>query len=85
MPHIVQDTHYVFDGESLLLRFPRIVGRTFDEICQLFTTCYGTVENRTVIFDGGYVVPSTKGSKHIKSKGSKRRLGRKIVPSLHNP
>ena len=49
------------------------------------TTCYGTVENRTVIFDGGYVVPSIKGSKHIKSKGSKRRLGRKIVPSLHNP
>ena len=32
---------------------------------------------------GGYLVPSTKGSKHIRR--SKGRLGRKIVPSVHNP
>ena len=44
---------------------------------------YGTVENITVVFDGGYLAPSTKGSKHIRR--SKGRLGRKIVSSLHNP
>ena len=32
---------------------------------------------------GGYLVPSTKGSKHIRR--SKGRLGRKIVASVHNP
>ena len=70
MSDIVQDTHYVFDGESLLQRLPRTVGRTFDEICQSFKryllSNYGTVENVTVVFDGCYLVPSTKGSKQIR-------------------
>ena len=34
MLHIFQDTHYVFDGESLLQRLPQTIGRRFDEICQ---------------------------------------------------
>ena len=79
MPHIFQDTHYVFAGESLLQRLPLTVGRTFNEMCQsskhYLLNNYGIVENRTVIFDGDYLVPSSKGSKHIKR--SKRRLGRK--------
>ena len=81
MPHIFQDTHYVFDEEPLLQRLPRTVRRTFDQICQSFKhyllNNYGTVENRTVILDGAYLVPSTKGQ-------NKKRLGRKIIPSLHN-
>ena len=85
MPYIFQDTHFVFDGESLLQRLPWNVGRTFDEICQsskhYLLSNYGTVKNRTVILDGGYLVPFTKGRKHIRR--SKRRLGRKLYyPSI---
>ena len=87
MPDIFQDTHYAFDGGSLLQRLPWTVGSTFDEMCQSFKhyllNNYGTVENITVVFDGGFLVPSTKGSKHVRR--SKGRLGRKVVPSLHNP
>ena len=87
MPDIFQDTHYVFDEESLWQRLPRTVGRTFDEMCQsskrYLLNNYGTVENIAVVLMGGYLVPSTKGSKHI--RWSKGRLGRKIVPSVHNP
>ena len=85
IPDIFQETHYVFDGGSLLQRLPWTFGVTFDEICQSFKhyllNNYVTVENITVVFS--YLLPSTKGSKHIRQ--SKGRLGRKIVPSLHNP
>ena len=68
MPNIFQDTHYVFDEGSLLQRLPWTVESTFDEICQSFKhyllNNYGTVENITVAFDGGYLVPSTR-SVHI--------------------
>ena len=68
-------------------RLLQTVGRTFDEICQsskrYLLNNYRTVENITVASDEGYLVPSTKGSKHIRQ--SKGKLGRKIVPSLHNP
>ena len=64
MPDIFQDTHYLFDGGSLLQRFPWTVGRTFDEICQSFKhyllNSYGRSENITVVFDGGYLVPSAR-------------------------
>ena len=87
MPDVFPDTHYAFDGESLLQRLPRNVGRTFDEICQsskhYLLNKHGTVENITVVFDGGFLVPFIKGSKHISRY--KGRLGTKIVPSLHNP
>ena len=87
MPDIFQEAHYIFDGGSLLQRLPWTVGSTFDEICQSFKhyllSNYQTVKNTTVVFDGAYLVPSTKGSKHIgRSKG---RLGRNVVSSLHNP
>ena len=42
-----------------------------------------TVENITVVFDGGCLVPSTIGSKHIRR--SKERLGRNIESSLQSP
>ena len=85
VPDIFQHDHCVFDEESLLQRLSQIFGRTFDEICQ-FSKHLGnnraTVENITVVFDGGYLVPSKKGSKH--TKRNKRRLRRKVVPFLHN-
>ena len=84
---ILQDTHYVLDGGSLLQRLPWTVASTFDEVCQSFknyllNNCR-TAENITVVFDGGYLVPSIKNSTHIRR--SKGRLGRNIVPSLLNP
>ena len=86
MPDIFEDTHYVFDGESLLQRLPRTVRKTFDEIYQsskhYSVKNHRAVENITVVLDGGCLVPPTKGSKHIRR--GKGRLGRKIVPSLHN-
>ena len=86
IPDIVRDTHYVFYDDSLLKRLTRNVERTFDEIFQsvkhILLKKYGTVENIVVVSDGGYLVPSTKGSKHIRR--SKERLRRKTVPSLHN-
>ena len=82
MSDIVQDTHYVFDGESLLQRLPQTVGRTFDEIFQSFKryllSNYGTVENVTVVFDGCYLVPSTKGSKQIRRKGSITKVEKNV-------
>ena len=42
-----------------------------------------TVENITVVFDGGCLVPSKKGSKHIRR--SKERLGINIESSLQSP
>ena len=87
MSDILQDTHYVLDGESLLQKLPWTVGSTFDEICQSFKnglrSNYATAKNVTVVFDGGYLLPSTKDSTHIRR--SKGRLGRKIVLSLRNP
>ena len=72
MPVILQDNHYVFDRWSLLQRLPWTVGSTFDEIFQsvkhYLLRTYETVENIISIFDGGYLVPSTKGSKHIRRK-----------------
>ena len=72
MPDIFQETHYVFDGGSLLQRLPWTFGVMRDEICQSFKhyllNNYVTVENITVVFS--YLLPSTKGSKHIRqSKG----------------
>ena len=87
MPDIFQDAHYDFDGESLLQRLARAARRKLYKIYQsskhYLLNNYGTVENINVVFDGGYLVPSTKGSKHIRR--SKGKLGRKIVSSLHNP
>ena len=86
---ILQDTHYVLDGGwgTLLHRLPWSVGSTFDEIYQSFKNYllnnYGTAENITVVFDGGYLFPSIKDSTHMRR--SKGKLGRKIVPTLHNP
>ena len=65
MPDIFQDTHYVFDEESLWQRLPRTVGRTFDEMCQsskrYLLNNYGTVENIAVVFDGRLLGSFYKG------------------------
>ena len=79
-------THYILDGWSLSQKLPWTAGSTFDEICYSFKSYllnnYRTAENITVIFEG-YLLSSTKDSTHIwRNKG---RLGRKIVPSVHNP
>ena len=59
-----QDIHNVIDGGSMLQRIPTIVGSTCDEICQTYTryllSNYVTADNITVVFDGGYLSPSTK-------------------------
>lgn len=84
---ILQETHYVLDGESSLQRLPQTVGSTLDEICKYFKNYlfsnYGTTENITVVFDGGYQLPSAKYGTYIRR--SKEWLRRKIVSSLHNP
>ena len=74
-------------GEVIVAKTSWTVASTFDEIYQSFKNYllnnYGTVENITIVFDRGYLVPCPKGSKHIRR--SKGRLGRKVVRSLHNP
>ena len=74
-------------GGVIVAKTSWTVASTFDEIYQSFKNYllnnYGTVENITIVFDRGYLVPCPKGSKHIRR--SKGRLGRKVVRSLHNP
>ena len=78
------DPWLFFQSLIVFIRLEEINDASSYELCiRPSSWDYGTVENITVIFDGGYLVPSTKGSKHIRR--SKGRLGRKIVPSLHNP
>ena len=83
-PDFPQGTHYVLDGGSLLQRLPWTVGSTYDEICQSFKNYLlnicGTADDISVVFDGRYLLPSTKDTTHLRR--SKGRLGRKIVPSL---
>ena len=42
---------------------------------------YGTADNITVVFDGGYLLPSTKDTTHLRRSNGK--LGRKVVPALN--
>ena len=71
----------------MLQRIPWVVGNTYDEICQTYThyllSNYGTANNITVVFDGGYLIPSTKDPTHLRRSNGK--LGRKVVPALHTP
>ena len=70
--------HFVLDGGSLLHKVQWSVGQTFEEICKNYWSYiskrYG--HNKMVVFDGGYLQPSTtihQGYKtHQKMQGKKR-------------
>ena len=81
-----QGTRYVIDGGSLLQRIPWVVrmtfGTIFDSYINYLLKHYGSKDNITVVFDGGYLEPSTKDTTHLRR--SKGKLGRLIKPALSN-
>ena len=66
LPDFPEDTHNVIDGGPMLRRVPWVVGSTYDEICETYKhyllSNYRTADNITVVFDGGYLLPSTKAT-----------------------
>ena len=80
-------THYVIDGSSLLQRIPWASGNTYAEIGQSFIHLlqnnYVSVENITLVFDGGFLNHSTEDTTQLRRSNSEQ--GRRIVPTLPNP
>ena len=80
------DTHYVIDGGSLLQKVPWTLGNTYQEICDSYNNYllnnYGSKDNITVVFDGGYFHATTKDTTHLRR--TKGKHGKKIIPSLSN-
>ena len=62
------------------------IAETSAEICssyvQYLISRYGCKEKITVVFDGGYLEPSTKDTTHLRR--SRGKVGRKIIPTLTN-
>ena len=73
---IPNDLEYVLDGGSLLPKVAWSVGQSFQFIYKSYVsyirTRYG--QHITVVFDGGYMTPSTKDTTHIRR--TKGRIGK---------
>ena len=81
---IPQSVKFVLDGGSLSYKVQWSVGQTFKQICSNYCSYskkrYG--EHPTIVFDGGYLEPSTKDTTRVRrAKGSR---GKTVRPSLNN-
>ena len=80
---IPQSVKFVLGG-SLLHKVQWSVGQTFKQICSNYCSYikkrYG--EHPTIVFDGGYLEPSTKDTTHVRR--AEGRHGKTVRPSLNN-
>ena len=67
-PQIPTNVKYVLDGGSLLHKVQWTIGQIFKQICNDYIAYIqkGYSPDVTIVFDGGYMNPSTKDTTHIR-------------------
>ena len=83
----LRDTNFVIEEGSLLHKISWTIGNIYADICETYIRYllnnYGEAKNIFVVFDGGYLNPSTKDTTHLRRSNGK--IGGKIFPVLTNP